>query len=247
LPIEFRAACAAKAAPYVHAKLAPLNQIPLPRYWTKEQGDDWERRLKQDMEKDPVYYGLPRPKPKPVSTSRPAKPPSDRWFAEMDSKTDQRRHAGGPKPWAPGERERLLQTPFSEEELARLGEERGERGRRGSRSRVTISSKLRSTAPHDPDDPIQRLAQLLELGGAAWYDLTGGDLLEPGQPPGLVDGSEPLTQLRHPILGNPVGAEVPAVPTRAGREARLLAAQAPLPHQPQRHLLFDAEPGEQLF
>jgi hypothetical protein len=61
--------------------------------------------------------GMPWPSPQ-LKMSK-GTPPSDRWFAEMSSMTDERRHKGGPKPWQPGERERLLQTPFSPEERAR--------------------------------------------------------------------------------------------------------------------------------
>jgi hypothetical protein len=119
--------CAAKVIPFVEHKPASAipDEIPLFRHWTDEQFEDFERRTREDMRRDPWYYGRaffeafgePWPDPRPKLGT--ARPPSDRWFAEIDSKVDQRRHKGGPKPWAPGERERLLETPFDPEELAR--------------------------------------------------------------------------------------------------------------------------------
>jgi hypothetical protein len=76
------------------------------------------------MRTHPLAYGrelferLGEPWPDPRTRLTKGRPPSDRWFAEIDSKTDQRRHKGGPRPWPAGERERLLQTPFYPEELA---------------------------------------------------------------------------------------------------------------------------------
>jgi len=43
-------------------------------------------------------------------------PPSGRWYAQFEK---DHRGGGSGKPWEPGERERLLQTPFTSEELAR--------------------------------------------------------------------------------------------------------------------------------
>jgi len=98
--------------------------IPLFRDWTDEQFDDFDQRTREDMREDPHYYGrsffqmMGEPWPDPQTQLTKGRPPSDRWFAEIDSKIDQRRHKGGPKPWAPDERERLLQTPFHPDELA---------------------------------------------------------------------------------------------------------------------------------
>jgi hypothetical protein len=126
-PLPARIMCAAKVIPFIERKPAPalLDEIPLFRHWTDEQYEDFERRLKEDAARDPHFYGrafleaLGVPWPTPQRGPSNHRPPSDRWFAEIDSTTDQRRHKGGPRPWAPGERERLLQTPFHPEELAR--------------------------------------------------------------------------------------------------------------------------------
>lgn len=126
-PLPARIMCAARVIPFVERKPAPAlpDEIPLFRYWTDEQYEDFERRLKEDAARDPHFYGrafleaLGVPWPTPQRGPSNHRPPSDRWFAEIDSKIDQRRHKGGPRPWRPGERERLLQTPFYPEELAR--------------------------------------------------------------------------------------------------------------------------------
>jgi hypothetical protein len=117
---HFRAACAGKAAEFTHSKPSRLpERLPLPHEIPEWMLEDFEKRLKEDQARNPARYGLPRPKPKLV-VGKKSRPPSDRWFAEMSSTTDERRHAGGPRPWAPGERERLLQTPFYPDELASL-------------------------------------------------------------------------------------------------------------------------------
>ena len=93
------------------------------RLWSNEQLDNFERATLEDMRADPLAYGrsffemMGEPWPDPQTRLTKGRPPSDRWFAEIDSKIDQRRHKGGPKLWAPGERERLLQTPFYPNEL----------------------------------------------------------------------------------------------------------------------------------
>ena len=121
---HFRAACAGKAAEFTHPKPSRLpERLPLPHEIPGWMLDDFEKRLKEDQAQHPERYGLSRPKSKLVVTK--GRVPSDRWFAEMSSTTDERRHCGGPKPWVPGERERLLQTPFSSDEIAR-GWGRGE-------------------------------------------------------------------------------------------------------------------------
>jgi hypothetical protein len=116
---------AAKVIPFVERKPATAlpDEIPLPRHWSHAQWDDFERRLREDAACDPHFYGpaflqavgVPWPTPRQADEGRP---PSDRWFAEIDSKIDQRRHERGPKPWDAGERERLSQTPFYPDELA---------------------------------------------------------------------------------------------------------------------------------
>jgi hypothetical protein len=126
-PLIARIMCARGSIAYIERRPAPAlpNEIPVFREWTDEQFDDFERRTREDMRRDPHYYGrsffeiMGEPWPDPQTRLTKGRPPSDRWVAEIDSKIDQRRHAGGPKPWAPGERERLLQTPFSNEERAR--------------------------------------------------------------------------------------------------------------------------------
>jgi hypothetical protein len=77
-PKPFRAGCAGKAAEFTHAKPARgLDRIPLLREMTDWQLEDWERRLAEDMARDPDYYDLPRPRPQPV----PGTPP-DRDYLE---------------------------------------------------------------------------------------------------------------------------------------------------------------------
>ena len=123
-PLGVRIVCAAKILPFTTRKPAPAlpNEIPLYRDWSDEQYEDFERRLKEDAAHDPHYYGpaflkaLGVPWHDPQTKLTKGRPPSDRWFAETDSKTDQGRHHGGPKPWGLGERER--QTPFHPDELA---------------------------------------------------------------------------------------------------------------------------------
>jgi hypothetical protein len=125
-PLPARIMCAAKVIPFVERRPTPNlpNAIPLFREWTDEQFDDFERRTREDMRQNPRFYApgffqmMNEPWPAQQTKLTKGRPPSDRWFAEIDSKTDQRRHAGGPKPWAPGERKRLLQTPFHPDELA---------------------------------------------------------------------------------------------------------------------------------
>jgi hypothetical protein len=124
LPV--RVVCAAKILPFTERKPAPAppDQIPPMRLWSDEQLENFERATLEDMRANPLAYGREffqrpgEPWPDPQTRLSKGRPPSDRWFAEIDSKIDQRRHAGGPKPWAPGERERLLQTPFHPDELA---------------------------------------------------------------------------------------------------------------------------------
>ena len=76
------------------------------------------------MRTHPLAYGrelferLGEPWPDPRTRLTKGRPPSDRWFAEIDSKTDQRRHHGGPKPWDPDELARALASPFTPAELA---------------------------------------------------------------------------------------------------------------------------------
>jgi hypothetical protein len=103
----------------------PPDHIPPMRLWSHEQLDALEQATLEDMRANPVAYdrefferlGEPLPPSSQMKMTK-GRPPSDRWFAEVDSKIDQRRHAGGPKPWAPGERERLLQAPFHHDALA---------------------------------------------------------------------------------------------------------------------------------
>ena len=77
------------------------------------------------MRTHPLAYGrelferLGEPWPDPRTRLTKGRPPSDRWFAEIDSKTDQRRHRGGPKPWDPDELTRALASPFHPDELER--------------------------------------------------------------------------------------------------------------------------------
>jgi hypothetical protein len=121
-----RIMCAAKILPFTERKPAPAlpNAVPIFRDWTDQMFDDFDQRTREDMRRDPHFYGrsffetMGEPWPDPQTKLTKGRRPSDRWFAEIDSKIDQRRHAGGPKPWAPGERERLLQTPFHPDELA---------------------------------------------------------------------------------------------------------------------------------
>ena len=73
------------------------REIPLYRDWSDEQYEDFERRLKEDAAHDPHYYGpaflkaLGVPWHDPQTKLTKGRPPSDRWFAETDSKTDQGR------------------------------------------------------------------------------------------------------------------------------------------------------------
>ena len=124
-PIHVRLVAAARVIPFVERKPAPglPDAIPLFRDWSDEQYEDFERRLKEDAARDPHYYGPAFLEalgvPWPAQTKLPkGKPPSDRWFAEIDSKTDQRRHHGGPKPWDPDELAQALASPFTPAELA---------------------------------------------------------------------------------------------------------------------------------
>jgi hypothetical protein len=115
---HFRAACAGKAAEFTHSKPARLpERLPLPHEIPLWMLDDFEKRLKEDQALHPERYGLPWPKPKLVVSK--GKKPSDRWFAEISTTHDHRAWAGNGASWQPGERERLLQTPFSREERAR--------------------------------------------------------------------------------------------------------------------------------
>jgi hypothetical protein len=71
-PKPFRAACAGKAAEFTHAKPAHVfDRVPLLREMTDWQLDDWERRLAEDITRDPDYYDLPRPRPPLVPGTRP--------------------------------------------------------------------------------------------------------------------------------------------------------------------------------
>jgi hypothetical protein len=129
VPLPARIMCAAKVIPFIERRPVPAipDEIPLMRHWSEEQWRDYDRRLKEDMLKDPWYYGqkyfelmdMPWPLQRSQEKLSKGTPPSDRWFAEMSPTHDHRAWAGRGAPWQPGERERLLQTPFSEEELAR--------------------------------------------------------------------------------------------------------------------------------
>jgi hypothetical protein len=110
-PLPFRAACAGKVAEFTHSKPARVtfDRIPLFHQWTEAQVEDFDRRLKEDMARRPEKYGVARPKPTLVKGD----PPSDRWFAEIDGKIDQRRHAGNPEELA-----RARASSFKPDELA---------------------------------------------------------------------------------------------------------------------------------
>src|SRR5262249_17488362 len=58
-PIQLRLVAAAKVIPFVERKPAPFlpNGIPLFRDWTDEQFEDFDQRTREDMRKDPNYYG----------------------------------------------------------------------------------------------------------------------------------------------------------------------------------------------
>jgi hypothetical protein len=124
-PLIARIMCARGSIAYLERRqpAPPPDQIPPMRLWSDEQLDNFERATLEDMRANPLAYGrsffemMGEPWPDPQTRLTKGRPPSDRWFAEIDSKIDQRRHKGGPKPWAPGERERLLQTPFYPNEL----------------------------------------------------------------------------------------------------------------------------------
>jgi hypothetical protein len=128
-PLPARIMCAAKVIPFIERKPAPAlpDEIPLMRHWSEEQWRDYKRRLKEDMLKDPWHYGrecfermdMPWPPEQRREKLSKGTRPSDRWFAELSSTHDYRAWAGGGAPWQPGERERLLETPFTPEELER--------------------------------------------------------------------------------------------------------------------------------
>jgi hypothetical protein len=123
-PLPARIMCAARVIPFIERRPAPAiqDEIPLMRHWTDEQYRDYRRRLKEDMLQAPWYYGreffgfmdMPWPPHRPQEKLTKATPPSGLWYAQFEK--DYR--GGSGKPWKPGERERLLQTPFTPEELA---------------------------------------------------------------------------------------------------------------------------------
>jgi hypothetical protein len=71
----------------------------------------------------PWYYGpeffefmdMPWPPYRPQEKLTKGTPPNGRWYAQFEKDY---RGGGSGKPWEPGERERLLQMPFTPEELA---------------------------------------------------------------------------------------------------------------------------------
>ena len=58
-PLAARIMCAGKVIPFVERKPEPTppGEIPLMREWTNEQLESWEQRTRQDMIRDPGYYG----------------------------------------------------------------------------------------------------------------------------------------------------------------------------------------------
>ena len=58
-PLAARIMCAGKVIPFVERKPEPTppGEIPLMREWTNEQWESFERRTREDMVRDPGYYG----------------------------------------------------------------------------------------------------------------------------------------------------------------------------------------------
>ena len=94
-PLPARIMCAARVIPFVERRPAAAlsDEIPLMRYWTDEQLDDYERRLREDMVQAPSYcgrdffelMGVPWPQSK-QSDSRgftPNPKRRDPWFAAL--------------------------------------------------------------------------------------------------------------------------------------------------------------------
>jgi hypothetical protein len=66
---NFRAACAGKAAEFTHSKPSRLpERLPLPHEVPTWMLDDFEKRLKEDQAQHPDRYGLPRTRPKLVTS-----------------------------------------------------------------------------------------------------------------------------------------------------------------------------------
>jgi hypothetical protein len=101
-------ACAGKAAEFLHPKPSRLpERLPLPHEIPTWMLEDFDRRLKEDQEKNPWRYGLPVPKPKLVPNPRDFTPDpkrKDPYFAQFDVDY---RGGGSGKRWEPGEREEL--------------------------------------------------------------------------------------------------------------------------------------------
>src|SRR6516162_6930585 len=75
--VAFRAACAGKAAEFLHPKPSRLpERLPLPHEIPDALLQDWSRRLKEDEEKNPWRYGPPRTSP--IWSARTARNPSRR-------------------------------------------------------------------------------------------------------------------------------------------------------------------------
>jgi hypothetical protein len=67
--VTFRAACAGKAAEFTHSKPSRLpERLPLPHEIPTWMLDDFEKRLKEDQAQHPDRYGLPRTRPKLVTS-----------------------------------------------------------------------------------------------------------------------------------------------------------------------------------
>ena len=117
-PIHVRLVAAARVIPFVERRPAAAEpgEIPLMRFWSDEMLDAYEKRLREDMLAAPAYYGpklfklmgmsWPRPKYPDNRGFAPNPKRRDPWFAQLSRDF---RGGGAGTPWAPGEREELLE------------------------------------------------------------------------------------------------------------------------------------------
>jgi hypothetical protein len=116
-PIHVRLVAAARVIPFVERRPAAAEpgEIPLMRFWSDEMLDAYEKRLREDMLLAPGFYGpaffklmgMPWPRPKYPDNQgfTPNPKRRDPWFAQLSKDF---RGGGTGTPWAPGEREELL-------------------------------------------------------------------------------------------------------------------------------------------